>query len=303
MLISKRISISRVISGTWINFILDTLTCVATYLLFRFIPDFEWNIPALIPSILGTALAFFIGFNNNQAYNRWWEARIIWGGLVNDSRTWARQLLYFNDPMAGYEDEEKPLLKTMVFRHIAFLYALKEKLRKQPVGEYLKYISEKDQEAIQGDSNQANAILNLQSRDLNTLYKQGKIDGFQFMELNKMLVNFCDGMGKSERIFSTVFPTTYNYYTRVFIWIFIICATLVTASNIGPWSILAGTLIGYVFLTIHQIGQFLLNPFDDIPTGVPLNQITRTIEINLMETLGEEEIPEPVMSVDGEYVM
>ncbi len=123
------------------------------------------------------------------------------------------------------------------------------------------------------------------------------------MQLNQMLINFCDHMGKSERIANTFFPTTYNYYTRIFVWIFIICATLVTAETIGIWSVVFGTLIGYVFLTIHKIGVSLLNPFEMLPTGVPLNLISRTIEINLLEMLRDKDIPEQVKSVNDEYVL
>lgn len=110
-------------------------------------------------------------------------------------------------------------------------------------------------------------------------------------------------MGKSERIKGTVFPPTYNFYTRVFIWILIISTTFVITNMVGAWSILYGALIGYIFITIHSIGQSLLNPFEPVPTGISLDQITRTIEINLLETLGESEIPEPIVSVNNDYVM
>ena len=82
-----------------------------------------------------------------------------------------------------------------------------------------------------------------------------------------------------------------------------ISTTFVITDMVGAWSILYGTLIGYIFLTTHAIGQTLLNPFEPIPTGISLDQITRTIEINLLETLGESEIPEPIKSVNNEYIM
>lgn len=266
-----------------------------------FIPN-DVEIPAIVPSILGTALAFFIGFNNNQSYDRWWEARKIWGALVNDSRTWTRQVLYFLNSDA---DKEKhlPLLKRVIFRHISFLYALKQNLRKSTDNEYKKYISESDIAIVSSESNTPNALLSLQTKDLNELYDSNAIDGFKFIELNKMLINFSDEMGKSERISNTVFPTSYSFYNHIFVWIFIILVTLVTAQSLGAWSILAGTLIGYVFLTIHKIGQSLLNPFDNIPTGIPLNQITRTIEINMLQTLKEKVIPEQIKSVNSDYIM
>ena len=100
-----------------------------------------------------------------------------------------------------------------------------------------------------------NALLSLQSEALEYWYTKQAIDGFRFIELNRMVVNFCDEMGKSERIKNTVFPTTYNYYTRAFVWVFIVCVTMVTANAVGYWSILFGTLVGYIFLVTHVIGQ------------------------------------------------
>ena len=302
MIISNRISIHRIISGTWKYFLITILTCALTYLLYHYFIPNDFEIPTIVPSILGTALAFFIGFNNNQSYDRWWEARKIWGALVNDSRTWTRQVLFFLNSDA---DKEKhlPLLRRVIFRHISFLYALKQNLRKSTDNEYKKYISESDISVVSSESNKPNALLSLQTKDLNELYDSNVIDGFKFIELNKMLINFSDEMGQSERISNTVFPTSYSFYNHIFVWIFIVLVTLVTAQSIGAWSILAGTLIGYVFLTIHKIGQSLLNPFDNIPTGIPLNQITRTIEINMLQTLKEKVIPEQIKSVNSEYIM
>ena len=302
MLISEKVSIQRIVTGTWKHFLFNLATCIITYLGFRHFFSGIFEFPTLIPSVLGTALAFFIGFNNNQAYDRWWEARKIWGGLINNSRTWARQIVYF--PNQGSEAAATNFkIKTAVYRNIAFVYALKQSLRKSKVEEYKQYLSPEDIALVSSEANKANALLNLQTRDLNELYILNTIDGFQFSELNKILISLCDDMGKSERIANTVFPTTYNYYTRRFSWIFIVLMTLVTAQSLGPWSILAGTLIGYVFLTTHKIGQLLLNPFEEISTGIPLNHISRTIEINLLQTLQEKEIPKPVESTNGEYLL
>lgn len=302
MIISHKVSISRIISGTWKHFLRTVIVCLTTFLLFHFFERPEYDIPIFIPSIIGTALAFFIGFNNNQAYDRWWEARKIWGALVNDSRSWTRQLIYFSDRKRDSKDVDFKT-KTAIHRHISFLYALKQTLRKSKAKEYQKFISDADIAFVESESNIANALLAIQTKDLNELYETNVIDGYKFLELNKLLISFSDGMGKSERILNTVFPTSYNYYTRIFIWIFIIFITLVTAPSLGGWSIIIGTLIGYIFLTTQKIGQSLLNPFEEIATGIPLDYITRIIEINLLEALKEKKIPKPVSSINGEYLM
>ena len=304
MIITKNIRIDRIIAGTWKNTLLILFVCGVSYLFNELFLSHYFNFPPIVDAILGPALAFFIGFSNNQAYDRWWEARKIWGALVNDSRTWARQIIYYiTAPDDQRMDEIRGKQKEAIYRHIAFLYALKDSLRGETKKEYRKYLSTEESDVVERESNIQNAILSLQSKELDDLYKKSWTDGFRFMELNKMLISFSNEMGKSERIKNTVFPPTYGFYTRVFIWILVVSTTIVLADTNGAWSILFGALIGYVFLTTHTIGQALLNPFDPIPTGIALNQITRTIEINLLETLGEPDIPKPIQSVNNEYIM
>ena len=304
MIITKKISLKRILIGTWKNALLVIVVCSASYFFSEYIFDDVNELPAVIPSILGTALAFFIGFNNNQAYDRWWEARKIWGALVNDSRSWARQInANLSAPSGQSEENLIEKKKTAIYRHIAFLYALKGNLRNDTIDNFGKYISQEELKKVKSESNIHNAILNIQSSELEILFKDNWIDGFRFIELNKMLIRFSDEMGKSERIKNTVFPPTYNYYTRVFIWIMMISTIFVIANIVGAWSIFYGALVGYIFVTVHSIGQSLLNPFENIPAGISLDQITRTIEINLLESLGESEIPEPIKIVDNEFIM
>jgi len=304
MLIAKNIKIKRILIGTWKNGVMVILVCTLSFLFNEYVFRDHMDLPYVIPTILGTALAFFIGFNNSQAYDRWWEARKIWGALVNDSRSWARQInSYLILPEGRAKEDLFEKKKAAILRHISFLYALKANLRDEKDNDLNKYILQQDLDKIEGHSNIHNALLNIQSDDLAALRKDDWIDGFSFIELNKMLIRFSDEMGKSERIKGTIFPPTYNYYTLVFIWILMISTTFVTTNMVGAWSILYGALIGYIFLTTHAIGQALLDPFRSIPTGISLDQITRTIEINLLETLGGSEIPEPIKSVDNEYIM
>jgi len=304
MLLSNKIPITSIIKGAWRVFFFITLTSTCTYILYEYFLAGKYDLPGMIPTVLGTALAFFIGFKNNQAYDRWWEARKIWGSLVNDSRTWARQILYYTTTSQNIPPDKLNAIRSSVLkRHIAFLYALKEFLREEKNGEYNHYLSEEDITSIMSKSNKHNAILNLQSKDLGEMKSNGVIDGFMFIELNKSLIAFCDKMGMSERIKNTVFPSIYHRYTRMFIWIFIVCVTAVASGSIGIWSILLGTVVGLIYVVSHMVGMTLLNPFDQLITGIPLNQITRTIEINLLETLGESNIPEPINSIKDKYIM
>lgn len=302
MTISPTYRFIRVLQYTWKMDLLIFFSCVVVYFIDTYIIERFFILPPIIPTVLGPAIAFFVGFNNNQAYDRWWEARKIWGALVNDSRTWARNVLCYIIPAAG--DTEVALMKQqMVKRHIAFIYALKTALRPQNDVTYRKYLSDEELGLVESHSNMHNALLLLQSRDLETLSQTGHIDGFRFLELNKMLVAFTDSMGMAERIKNTVFPTIYIFFTKAFIWLFTIMITMVCSREIGLWSILMGSIVGSVFHITHFNGQTLMDPFSTLTTSMPLNQISRTIEINLLQMLGEKDIPAPVKPINNEYVM
>lgn len=303
MLIVKHIRLSRILRNTWQVDIIMIVSCTAAYLIREFLIEHEFDIPAIIPTVLGTAIAFFIGFNNNQSYDRWWEARKIWGGLVNDSRSWARSVVTYISQNEATPEAFTLIKNRMVRRHIAFLYALKANLRGAVDENYIQYLEPSEIQEIAKHTNIPNAILIMQSRDLQQLNLDGKIDGFRLMEMSQLLVRFSDGMGMAERIKNTIFPTTYNYFTKVFIWLFVVSLTLVISHTAGVWSIFMGWLVGFVFVSTQINGMSLVNPFENNSSSIPLNQITRTIEINLLEMIGAENIPKPVKPINDEYIL
>ena len=295
MLVKKNLSLYQVISYTWKVDISMLLFCTLVYLVDQYIFT-KTMLPIAYPSLMGTAIAFFIGFNNNQAYGRWWEARIIWGALVNDSRSWGRSLVAYSKDQLKAEN--------MIRRHIAFLYALSCSLRKDHANtSYATYLTIDELNSLNPNYHRANEILQLQAHDLNKLRQDGAIDEFIFASLNSLLQNFCNGMGKSERINSTIYPITYVYFTQLFIWLFIALITMSTSGLIGIASIALGWLMGFVFNAIHFNGMSLMNPFDHNPAGIPISSITRTIEINLLQTLKSSNIPEPLGVINNEYIM
>ena len=108
MLINHSIRLSTVLAGLWKKFLFVFVSCIATFFAYRYLTDFYFVMPTAITGVLGTAIAFFLGFNNNQAYGRWWEARIIWGALVNDSRSWTRQVLNYTNPSTTVGEKALP---------------------------------------------------------------------------------------------------------------------------------------------------------------------------------------------------
>ncbi len=303
MLLANNIRLSRIIKSTWQVDIIMIVSCTVVYFFHFYLLSKHFDIPTIVPTVLGTAIAFFIGFNNNQAYDRWWEARKVWGALVNDSRSWARNVINYISFIDESKEQITALQKQMIYRHIAFVYLLKSNLRSIEDEAFKKYISEEEAAEIIQHHNRHNAILQIQARQLKNIYSSGYIDGYQFLQFDALLVKFSDEMGMSERIKNTIFPTTYSYLTKLFIWLFVVAIELVTVQSMGIWSIFMSWLIGFVFVSTQINGMSLVNPFENTAVAIPLNQITRTIEINLLQMLGEKNIPEIVKPVNGEYIL
>lgn len=303
MLVSQNLKFTRILKYTWKMDIVLLLTCTIVFVVHQYLTPCAVQIPPAIVTLLGTALAFFVGFNNNQSYGRWWEARIIWGALANDSRTWARSVTSYIMPGNSNNETVDAIKQKLIRRQIAFMYSLKDVLRKQPGRYFENYLGPEDLVKVQVDSNLPNAILTLNAKDLMDLLKGNSIDEFRFVQMDNLLRGFTDHMGKSERISNTVFPASYIYFTQLFIWILVAFVTWYLADTMGSWSILIGWIIGSVFHVTHKNGMGLVNPFDEIPTGIPLNQISRTIEINLLQMISEKDIPHPVKAINNEYML
>ncbi|RPE12942.1 hypothetical protein EGT74_05200 [Chitinophaga lutea] len=301
MLLRDKLSLVEVFRITWKLDFMIILVCSLAYFADTYWLKRHISIPVSVTGVLGTALAFFIGFNNNQAYDRWWEGRKIWGAIVNDSRSWARNLLNYCDN--GKAGEVPHIARRMIFRHIAFLHALKANLRKTGDLYYEGYLSKKEAEDVSNSHNIPNAILNIQAADLQQLRELGAVDGFCFRDLNALLTQQCDHMGAAERIRNTVFPPSYLFFTRVFIWFFVILNTFMLAESIGYWSVVFGWAVGFVFHVTHQNGISIMNPFEQNPMSLPLDSISRTIEINLLEMLGHQPLPSPVEPVGKHYLL
>ena len=255
------------------------------------------ELPSYIPAVLGTSLAFFLGFITNSAYDRWWEARKKWGAIVNDSRNFGRQLLTFVDTS---DPKTKSIVEKMVYRQIAWCYALKHQLRRQDTSASLQRIlGKKDMESLKKWSNQANALTFIQSDALNKLKADRKINLFQTLQIERTMNALMDHLGACERIKNTIFPTQYSFFVHGFIIVFLILIPHGTVSNMGYWYVLLTFGIGFVYLMIETIEISMHDPFDMEPSDTPMSAICRTIEIDLMQMAGAKKVPKPVTPVDG----
>lgn len=256
MQVSKDISPFKVIkwTGGHIIWLLVLMTTVALLYKFEII---NFSIPWLPLSVIGTAVAFYVGFKNNQSYDRMWEARKIWGGIVNDSRTWGMFVDSYISNLfttkAIPEDEIKTIKQRLIYRHIGWLYAHRSQLlvptpwehvsqrghvakrakyyqKKFGIGllddeytrtELTQFLPKDELERLINNVNTATQIINEQSRDLLELRQQNLIDDFRHMEMGNILKSFYTLQGKNERIKKFPLPRQYANMSRYFVWIFI----------------------------------------------------------------------------------
>ncbi len=233
-------------------FILIITFWVALYYFF----DLQWlTIPWTPMALIGTAVAFVIGFQNNAVYGRIWEARKIWGGIVNTSRTFGVfvQDMISNEhaPDKVSEDTLKNEIKTITYRHIAWMTALRYAMRnrktwettgqhktnrewgidppewKSSLEDSLKpYLSDFDLKNVLNKDNHQTALLYQQSHHLKALKDKGIIWEFSFLELEGLVQELFTLQGQTERIKNFPYPRQYATLNHYFMWLLLLLLPL-----------------------------------------------------------------------------
>jgi len=307
------------------------------------VTHWSWfHIPWLPVSVIGTAVAFYVGFKNNQAYDRLWEARKIWGAMVNSSRAWGSVVkAYISDQFT--EDEVKKsdldeIKKRLIYRHIAWLYALRSQLLLPTPWEHIsqsnregriaearmktygvglladsvtkieldQYLPPCEKEELINYKNTATQIIDRQSQDLAELRRNDIIEDFRHMEMQNILNDFYIHQGKAERIKKFPLPRQYGFASLLFVRIFIFILPLAMVSEfheLGTMgtiiSIPFTIMISWIFILMELVGDYSENPFEGMGNDIPMLSLCRVIEIDLREMLGETELPPPIEPVDG----
>ena len=299
-------------------------------------------IPWLPISLIGIAVAFYVGFKNNQSYDRMWEARKIWGGIVNASRAWGSSVKAFvTDKFTENdlgEEKLKEIKRVLIYRHIAWLYALRNQLLIPTPWEHInqgkgvgrltrkrreswgvgmlqdniteqnlaKLLDKEEMEKLIMAKNTATQIIDRQSQQLMELREKDIIEDFRHMNLQNILKEFYELQGKCERIKKFPFPRQYGAMSNIFIGIFIMLLPFGMVSQFaqlaswGVWLAIPFTaLVGWVFLVMELVGDYSENPFEGLGNDIPMYSLTRTIEIDLREMLGETELPPAIEAQNG----
>mgnify|MGYP003624972651 FL=1 len=323
---------------TWTRF--ETLLffiIISTWVSAYYFLDLTWlKIPWTPLALIGTAVAFVIGFQNNAAYGRIWEARKIWGGIVNSSRTFGMfvQDMVNNEHTSENVSQEElnKEIKIITYRHIAWMTALRHAMRVSKQWETASqhktnqeidmsppefnstfdkdvapYISKEDIDYLKNKSNKQTALLYLQSHHIKSLKDKGIIWEFSFIELENLLKEFFTLQGKSERIKNFPYPRQFATLNHFFMWTFVLLLPLslvpqfaeigVSFAESNPvisklfiwFTIPFYVIVSWVFHTMERIGRTGENPFEGTANDVPISTISRGIEIDLRQNLGESE--------------
>jgi putative membrane protein len=247
----------------------------------------EIAVPLSAVSILGGGLAFFLAFRNNSAYDRWWEARKIWGGIVNISRTFAGYV-------TNFIDTDQPSKEKIVRRHAAWINALRIQLREQDKwNEVYQFLDADEAEHYKDKTNKATQINHKQLSVLTALKREGKIDQFEHQMMADCIRQMYELQGKAERIKKTMFPFFYTYFTRMFLWVFILILPFGLVPMMG-WESLPITIVtSFVFFILERTGTATMVPLDRNTSGTPMSGLCRVIEIDILEQVGSKDIPAP----------
>lgn len=339
MITTKYVNYRQVLNLSGAHLILISIWCTLIAVLFYFF-NWQWMIIPWVPvALIGTAEAFLVGFKNNQAYDRLWEARKIWGGIVNSSRSFASMIYAFdtkNEEIGTFDLEDRK--RRIVYRHIAWLYTFREQLLIPTEWEHIssenkfgninlrrnrlikagfpdygrapiflhKYLSEEEYDRKDEYKNFATYLNAQQAKDINELKNQNVISEFNQMQLQTCLNEFYAFQGQAERI--KKFPSPRQFASTAFVFniLFIMLLPLglvnefAKLGDFGIWaSIPFCIIIGWIYIIMELVGDYSENPFAGLMFDVPMLSICRTIEIDLLQMAGETDLPEPIASKHG----
>ncbi len=276
----------------WMRTLSVTALSILVTFLYERVPAFHHAVTATPFSLLGLPLGIFLGFRNNASYDRFWEGRKLWGGLVNTSRSLARQSLTLID---GPVEGPRELVRLV----IAYAHALRHHLRgTSPVAELEGILGADETAAIARQDNVPYALLQRMGERIVEARRKEQIHPFHVPVLESSLTSLTDIQGACERIKSTPLPYSYTVLMHRIVAGYCVLLPFGLMDIIDwatPFVVLA---ISYCFFGLDAIGDELEQPFGTDVNDLPLDGISRTIERNLRERLGEA-LPPAVAPIRG----
>jgi putative membrane protein len=287
MIVRDKLPLKRIWPQAWRRLLL-LLIFDCTVALIYSVFHHKWiSLNGLPVAPLASALTIFLAFRTNAAYGRWWEARQLWGKLVNYSRALTRQYLTMLDDET--EDAGRPPLRNELVRHqIAFAHALRCHLRKQAsLPEMRTILGEEIADELSAYKNIPAAINLRTGRLLRQARMEGMLDIFRWTAIDENLTEMANIQGACERIKNTPLPRQFDYLPRLLVDAFCWLLPLAIVEDLGLMTPLASVLISFTFIAADLMSREISNPFDNTIHDTPMTALSRTIELNLREQMAE----------------
>jgi putative membrane protein len=301
MIVTGKVSLPRVVLNLWrpLTFVF-AVAVVVTALHEKFAA--RWIAVETTPfTVVGLALSIFIGFRNNTVYSRYWEARTLWGALINASRTLARQLVTYVAPVdPGESAEARAFVREVLLRHIGFVHAFRHHLRNdEPCVALDPYVAPDELEQMRRARNVPSAVLHRQGERLHDAWRRGWIRDLHLTALDQTMTDVTNVLGGCERIKNTPIPPVYTYLAHLIIVGYCSLLPFGMVAVTGLFTPLVVLCIGFAFLILDRISFLIETPFGMRVNDLPLGAMSRTIEIDLLQRLGEPDVPEPAKPDQG----
>ena len=277
--------------------LLVTILSTAITIIQHWIPDSFPYYGITTFTLLGIALSLFLGFRNNASYQRWWEARMLWGQLVYDARSLTRQVLSFIDDDNEHGRETQ---RTMVYLTIAFAHAVRHRLRGTPPwADIDPFVASIHHNGMRQAKNVPDHIMRLMGKHLGDIRRQGLVSEQVIQNMDERLTSMTIVLAACERIHNTPLPFAYMLLVHRTTYLYCIMLPFGLVASLGWATPLVCAVIAYTFFGLDALSEELEEPFGLAANQLPLTALSRTIEINLREALGETNLPTDIMPIDG----
>ncbi len=270
---------------------------------------FHSSLTVLPFQLVGVALSIFIGFRNNAAYDRWWEGRKLWGALINTSRSITRQILTMISEVPDgrtLSTEERAEIRTLqselVRRVIAFVHALRLQLRDvDDLSDLKPFLSAEEIAVLKTESNRPSAISKGTAERVMQAWSRGWIHALHVSVLEQSLNTLTDIQGGCERIKSSPIPFSYTTLTHRIVAFYCYGLPFGLVHDVGMLTPVVVLVVSYAFFGLDTIGDEIEQPFGTDDNDLPLDAMSRLIEVNLRQRIGETNLP-PLLKPVDEYL-
>lgn len=283
-----------IVSIIWKRVVAMMLLATAVVLAEHRLPLSGVGLGAVPLTLVGLTLAIFLGFRNSVAYERWWEARTLWGELLIVVRNLARQTLSFPDDLPA------PRKRELVHGLVAYAHALRHMLRgSHPAQDLARWLPADAAACLMASRNPPNLLLGDLGQAYARLRREGRLDSILLADIDAQLTRLSYIGGGCERIRSTPIPFAYILLLHRTVYIYCFLLPFCLVGSIGWVTPVMVGVLSYTFFGLDALGEQIEEPFDRLPNNLPLDALCRSIEISAGELLGDKDLPPPLAPDDG----